>query len=796
MCYNVYGDNMNNISSKNKMNEWKAPIICFSVFFVVMLILFLQFCYLGLSKNVYGINMREFASNRNTVTNILTADRGTIYDVSGNVLAQNITSYTLIAYLDEKRTTNPLDPKHVVDADYTATKLSKILGEENYEYILKRLSSNSKQVEFGSIGKNLTELTKLSIEELGLPGISFIETEKRYYPNGNFASYVIGYAKQYTKINISIDESYDLYKYYKNFFDNYEDVTIDISKENIISLSNTTITGINEGNCLLFIKSKQNLLATIYINVTKYENYKTLTTTILGELGIESNFEDELQGIDGYVKYQQDKYGYQIPDTSEERVEEINGKNIYLTLDSNIQRFAESAIDEIEQYEPEWSLVTVMDAKSGAILASATTPSYNPNNLSSDMSYQNPLTSYTYEPGSVMKIYTYMCAIENGLYDGSKQYQSGSYKFSDGTKMHDWDKKGWGTLTYDAGFSYSSNVAIINIISDYLSSKKLKSCLETYGFGKETGIELSGEEKGSTEFKYETEVMAAGFGQGISTTAVQQLQALSIIANDGVIVKPHIIDKIVDLESGEEKVTEIVKSEKIVSTKTVNKIKELMESVIKPESLTGGKYYLEGYNLIGKTGTAQIYENGAYLTGTNDYIVSIALMYPKENPEIIIYSAVKKPNSNANSVLTSPTKELVKNISKYKGMFSEKETNNRFKTYKLGTYINKDVNNVKKELEDKKIDVVIIGSGDKIINQYPTKNTNVVINDKVFFVTNSIEYKMHNISNWSRNEISKYCFLTNIECSFKGSGYAVSQSIKEGTLLNNESKLEIELKKR
>jgi len=787
---------MNNINSKNKINTWKAPIVSFVVFFIIMLILFLQFCYLGLSKEVYGINMREFADNRNTVTNILTADRGTIFDASGNVLAHNITSYTLIAYLDAERTIDPLDPKHVVDADYTATKLSKILGEESYEYIFKRLNSNSKQVEFGSVGKNLTELTKLAIEELNLPGISFIETEKRYYPNGNFASYVIGYAKQYTKLNISIDESYDLYKYYKNFFNNYEDVTINVSKEDVINLTNTTITGINEGTCLLFIKSKKDLLATIYVNVTKYDNYETLSTTILGELGIEGNFEEELQGVDGYIKYQQDKYGYQIPDTKEEKVEQVNGKDVYLTLDSNIQRFAESAIDEIEEYEPEWSLVTVMDAKSGAILASATTPSYNPNNLSSDMSYQNPLTSYTYEPGSVMKIYTYMCAIETGLYDGEKKYLSGSYTFSDGTKMHDWDKKGWGNLTYDIGFSYSSNTAIINIISDYLSSKKLKTCLENYGFGNQTGIEFSGEEKGSIEFKYETEVMAAGFGQGISTTAVQQLQALSIIANDGVMVKPHIIKKIVDSKNAEEKITDIVKSEKLVGTKTINKIKDLMESVIQPESLTGNKYYLEGYDLIGKTGTAQIYENGRYLTGVNDYIVSIALMYPKENPEIIIYAAVKKPNKSANSVLTNPTKELVKNISKYRGMFSEKETNNDGKTYKLNTYISKNVKDVKMELEETGLDVIIIGNGDKIVKQYPNKNTLLVINDKVFLVTNNLEYKMADISNWSRYDVSKYCYLTNIECDFNGSGYVVSQSIKEGSLLNGESKLKIELQKR
>ena len=783
---------MNN--SQKSRNEWKAPIICFCIFFVVILILFLQFCYLGLSHKVYGIDMKEFASNRNTVTSVLTAERGTIYDSHSNVLAQNITSYTLIAYLDENRTTDPLDPKHVVDKDYTATKLSKILGEENYEYLLERLSKNSKQVEFGSIGKNLTELTKLAIEDLNLPGISFLKTVKRYYPNGDFASYVIGYAKQYTKINIKVDDSYNLYNYYKNFFNNYENITIDISKEDVVSVSGTNINALKVGTSLLFIRSNDDLLATIYVNVTDYETAETMGNTIIGELGIESNFEKKLQGIDGYIKYQQDKYGYQIPDTKEEKVESVDGYDIYLTLDSNIQRFAEGAVNALDEYEPEWSIISVMDAKNGAILASATTPSYNPNNLSSEMSYQNPLVSYAYEPGSVMKIYTYMCAIETGLYDGEKEYLSGSYTFSDGTKMHDWDKKGWGNLTYNDGFSYSSNTAIINIIKDYLSREKLKTCLESYGFGKTTGIELSNEAKGAIKFNYETEVMAAGFGQGISTTAIQQLQALTIVANDGVMVTPHIIDKIIDTNTDEVIETKTKKSEKLVSNKTINKIKDLMESVINPDSLTGGKYYLEGYDLIGKTGTAQIYENGAYLTGSNDYIVSIAMMYPKENPEIIIYGAVKKPSYSANSALTEPIKELVKNISKYKGIYNDTEKNDSG-IYTLDTYINKNTNEVKEKLADNNLNVIVIGNGNKIIKQYPTKNTKVVSGDKVFLVTNNNEYKMHDISNWSRYDISKYCSLTGIKCTFKGSGYAVNQNISKGTTINSKTKLEVELEK-
>ena len=180
----------------NHEKKWNAPVICFIVFFVAILILFIQFCYLSLSNNIYGINMKEFASNRNTVYDILTAERGTIYDVEGNALAQNVTSYTLIAYLDLSRTVDNENPNHVVDKEYTALKLSSILGEENYDYILERLNKKFKQVEFGNVGRNLTELTKLAIEDLELPGISFTETVKRYYPNGNFASYIIGYAKQ------------------------------------------------------------------------------------------------------------------------------------------------------------------------------------------------------------------------------------------------------------------------------------------------------------------------------------------------------------------------------------------------------------------------------------------------------------------------------------------------------------------------------------------------------------------------------------------------------------------------
>ena len=246
-----------------------------------MIILFARFCFLSLSPEVNGHNIQKFAKNRNTVSKTLKATRGTIYDISNNVLAQNVTSYTLIAYLDKSRKTgSKID--YVKDIDKTASALSSIL-EVDSEDIKNRLSKGIKdkkyQIELGASFKNITELKKGEIENLNLPGIDFIHNYKRYYPNGDFASYILGYAKTNEKKD-------------------------------------------KEGN---------------------------LVSEIEGELGIEAKYDNLLKGTDGYLQYQQDRLGYKIPDTAETRIEPINGSDIYLTLDSGIQRFAETEVKAIEE---------------------------------------------------------------------------------------------------------------------------------------------------------------------------------------------------------------------------------------------------------------------------------------------------------------------------------------------------------------------------------------------------------------------------------------------------------------
>lgn len=704
------------MKKRKKQTKWKIPNLIFLVFMLVILILYGQYIYLSLSKNVYGINMNEFAANRNTVTKEKIAERGKIFDVNGEVLALNVTSYTLIAYLDDSRVDSNGNAMYVKNKEDTAKLLSDVLGAD-YNYILERLNSKLYQVQFGSYGRNITELKKKEIENLNLSGISFEKTVNRYYPSGNFASYIIGYAK--------MDDS---------------------------------------GN-------------------------------IKGMLGIESNFNSELTGKNGYEKYQQDKFGYKIPDTPEENVEAVNGDDIYLTIDSSIQRFVESAIYQVDsEYEPEWTLIEVMDAKTGAILGSGSSTSFDPNNIPKNMSYENPLVSYTYEPGSTMKVFTYICAMEKGVYNGEEKYLSGSFQVDEKNRINDWDKSGWGEITYDTGFEYSSNVAIANIISKYLSKDELKSCFVKYGFGNKTEIELSGEATGSLNFKYPIEILAAGYGQGILTTPVQHLQALSIIANDGYMVKPHIISKTVDGKTGKEKVTKVQKSKRLVSEDTVNKIKNLMEKVITDDWATGHKYYIEGFDIIGKTGTAQIYENGRYLTGTTDYISSISMMYPKDDPKVIIYAATKKPSRNQNYALADSIKELTKNIAKYYNMFNEAENKIDDNDNIMGNYLSNSLATAKEDLSNKDVNIVVIGNGDIVINQYPNKNTKLLSNNKVFLVTNGDNITMPSVIGFSRNDVVRLCKMLNIEYKINGSGYVVSQSITEGNPINGTLEVTLENK--
>lgn len=723
---------MNKGRGKMIQPKWNAPTVIFIIFLLSFFVLYIQLLFVSLSPVVSGVNIKQFANRRNTANLKLYANRGTIYDSEENILALNVSSYTVIAYLEPSRTTNKARPQHVVDKEKTAKDLAPVLNMTE-EQLLNLLSRKAYQVELGPGGRDITELKKDEIIALKLPGLGFVENQSRYYPNGDFASYIIGYAKRYEE----------------------------------------------------FAKTKTGT---------------EVLYNIVGELGIESKYNEQLTGVDGSLKYQRDQRGYKIPDTKEVRVDAVNGKNFYLTIDSNIQRFIESEVKKVsKQYNPEWIQITAMDAKTGKILGSSSTPSFDPNILNIK-NYENPLTSYLFEPGSTMKIFTYMCAMEKGTYRGNDTFQSGKIEIGNDV-VSDWNRKGWGEITFDKGYEYSSNVGVAHMLQTALNKNDLLNCFKKYGFGNVTGIDLPRELVGSLKFNYAIEVANAGFGQGITTTAIQHLQGLTMLANDGTMLKPYIVEKIVDPNINEVIYEASVKKvENVVSKRTTDKMRELMHNVMYGEDngTTGRPYAIEGFDIIGKTGTAQIYDNNTkrYLTGINDYIYSFSGIFPNDDPEIIIYAAMKRPKYNRAIALNDATKAVMRNIAKYLNLFSDNEDSKNELIYTMPSFVSSNTQKTTEQLLNQNLNPIILGEGSYIISQYPQPKTPLLQGDKVLLKTNDKNIKMPYLYGWARNDVNNFCNLLNLKCEFDGYGSVVTQSIVKNSIINTKETIKFELKEK
>jgi len=678
---------------------------------LLFIVIIAKFIYVSYAKVVDGMDIQAYASSRNTAKTTIRATRGTIYSVNGDVLAKNVNSYTVIAILDEKY------PNHVVDKEYTANVLSEYLGMSPAA-ILVKLNLKGFQVELRPGGADISEKLKKDIEALELPGIDFISSSKRYYPCGDFASYIIGYAKKYD------------------------------------------------------------------------------SGEIVGELGVESYYNNELTGKDGSITYQKDAYGYQMADTPVITEDAENGLDIYLTIDENIQMYLENALSDMSNNETfEWASITIANAKTGAVLASASTPSFDPNILNIT-NYNNPLVSYQYEPGSTMKIFSFMAAIDKGIYDGDAMFTSG-VRLVGKDKVTDWNKAGWGSISYDTGFTYSSNVAAANLGLN-LGKETLIDYYKKFGFGKKTGIEMGNEYNGTLDPTYDLEVANAAFGQGITTTPIQNIQALTSLANDGIVVRPYIVDKVIDPVKNEVvyegKRTELGRA---VSSSTVDKMIDLMYKTVNGEDTraTGRVYQTEATTLIGKTGTAQIASStGGYEKGSYNNIRSFAGLFPYENPEYVIYVSVKKLHGSS-SAIAKTVKSVVESIAKYKNLDQLVVEQDSSKIINIKNYINKETSSSKSELDNLGLETIVIGDGTRIIDQFPNKGAKVIKGSKMFLLTNSPNRLMVNTIGWTSNEVGSYCNLAGINYNINGYGRVIEQSLPEGTGLDSSMTINFTLAK-
>ena len=700
------------------MKKRTNSIIFHNIYWIGGLILFflltIHLISISLSSKVDGINLQEFAKQRTTQKNFITASRGSIIDRNGDVIAQNITTYNILCYLDKakNRSKDVNKPMYIVDKEQAAEKLSPILNMTKDE-ILTYLNKDKYVTELGINGRNLTEIKKDQILSLNIPGIEFEEKETRYYPYGDFLSYTIGYAKE--------------------------------------------------------VDSKSGGSAKI----------------LVGELGIEKYYNEELSGSDGYTEYQKDRKGYKIPNTKEINVPAKRGKDIQLTIDSTIQLFVDQAILQEKNKNNaqfEWLSMIVANAKTGEILAMSQYPSFDPNkrNITNYLDYN---ISYPFEPGSTMKTYTFLTAMKKGIYNGSDTFLSGSYVTKDETKISDWKKEGWGYISYDKGYALSANTSVISLLKKGISGEELRQSFKDFGFGSKTGIRLANEASGKLNFKYETEILNASFGQNVTTTPIQQIQALTSVANNGYLLKPYIIKNIYDPNTKTNVFTgkkEVLR--KVMDKEDAEKMRELMDKVVysPPGESAGRGFYYPEYSLIGKTGTAQIY-NGKNGYFNDTYIKSFAGMFPKKNPEILVYIASRGPGINS-TYISNIVKDVTKNISEY---MNYKENVNEQETFVIPNFYNKEKEEVEEYLKTNKLRYMILGSGKKIVEYYPNSNYEVTKKDLIILKTSDSNIELPDLKNLSLREVEIILNMLHIKYEFLGNGYYKSSSMKDNKLIVN-----------
>lgn len=707
------------MSKKNRYINRGAAILTL-IFVALFFILLGRFLYIQINGKVDGKVLATIADEKWVKQKTLQATRGTIYDRNGKPVAEDTPSYTVYAILDETY------PTHVKDIRKTAEKLSPIL-DISVDKLVKTMSQEKPfQVEFGPNGRNINHSLKEKIEKLNLPGIGFQRDTNRFYPNGEFASHIIGFAS-------------------------------------------ATEDGLMEG-----------------------------------QMGIEKSYDKLLRGSDGSLQFRSDRKGYKLPDPDEVLKKPQNGKDVYLTIDQKIQTFLEDALNQaVQEYEPEKIIAIVANPKTGEILAMGNRPSFNPN-LRDIENYNNDAISYRFEPGSTMKIFTLSAAVEEGVFNPNDTYQSGSYAVGS-DRIRDHNRSGWGTITYLEGVQRSSNVAFAKLANEKLGTERLLQYIGKFGLTKKTGIDLPGEVNSKILYNYPLEKVTTAFGQGSTITPIQQIQGATAIANEGKMMKPYIIKKIVDPNT--DKVVKQTEPEVVgepISANTAKEVLDILETVVTSDHGTGKPYAIEGYSVAGKTGTAQIPKDvgKGYLSGHGNYIYSFIGMAPKDDPHLLIYVAVKKPKLEPFELGSDPGALIFKTVMKNSLQYLNIEPNEEQKEKQPAkTDLGKVLPETKGESPEKMtnqlkamgLEVQIIGSGSTIKNQIPAAGTRVLSGEKVLLYTGGTA-KMPDLKNWSVRDVLKLTELLKLKQHLIGSGFAFKQSISPGTEVRERDYLITEFK--
>jgi stage V sporulation protein D (sporulation-specific penicillin-binding protein) len=322
------------------------------------------------------------------------------------------------------------------------------------------------------------------------------------------------------------------------------------------------------------------------------------------------------------------------------------GKNVYLTLDSAIQFIVEQSLDKaMITNKPRGATVIVMNPHTGEILAMANRPTYNPNQFYkySDQEWKNRAVAYNYEPGSTFKSIVSAAALQEGKLTPEERFTDAGFVEVSGRRIQNWSGESYGNISFVEVIKQSINTCFVQI-GMRLGAYKLTEYAKSFGFGKATGIELPGEEEGllfDPKDMRDSDVATMSIGQSIAVTPLQLITAVSAIANEGVLLKPHIIKEIRNADGSidQEVTTQTVRQ--AITPETARILTGLMEKVVSEGG--GKKAFVKGYRFAGKTGTAEkLQDNGSgYSAGR--YVASFVGFGPVEDPQVAVLVVLDDP---------------------------------------------------------------------------------------------------------------------------------------------------------
>lgn len=512
-------------------------------------------------------------------------------------------------------------------------------------------------------------------------------------------------------------------------------IKMQVEKETAIKIYNSGLSGVylSESNSRYYPYGN---LMTQLIGFTTIDN--------VGQAGLEAYYNDILKGVPGYSLVQSDLQGKQIYNSLTSYVPSVAGFNIEMTIDVNIQLAVERTLEKlmIEQ-KAKGATAIVMDPNTGEILALSSKPSFDLNDVPRDdvgalmEMMKNQAIVSVYEPGSTFKILTMASAISAGVAHLTDHFYCPGYNIVDGQKIKCWKSVGHGSEDLTDGLCNSCNT-VFTTLALRMGLDRMYEYFEKFGLGKKTGIDFLGESGGIIMNKdnvQNVDLARMGFGQAIAVTPLQLITAIAACVNGGKLLKPYMVSKIYS-DDGlilEENSPTVI--DQVISKEVSDIINDMLEETVSK----AGKYtFLEGYEIGGKTGTTQKYEDGK-IAGT--YVSSFIGTYPASNPEYIVLIVVDEPGTGAyyGSVVASPyAKEIFADIIQQKNIQPDDPKYVPLeRNIEMPNLVGKSLTDACVELKKLGLNFEIQGDGGFIIEQLPPPKTLLYKGQYVYLITNS-----------------------------------------------------------